>query len=65
MNIATRLKESQPSVYTALKSKYKYSPKRRKRRSRKEKLSEKDIRNLMGQSRSIYKRSKGGSMKQI
>lgn len=63
MDIATRLKDSQPNVYNKLKNKD--SSLKKKSHKKKANLSEKEIVELMGQNRSKYKRSKGGAMKQI
>ena len=52
MSIEEIIKEKQPDVYKKLKPKKKV-----------EKLTEQDIKELMGQR--VYKRGKGGSIKQV
>lgn len=63
MNIGSIVKINQPEIYKRLKCKYNYSFNKGKKR--KEKLSESDVISLMGQKKAIYKRGKGGSIKQI
>lgn len=59
MTIGETIKKNQPKEYQRLKKK----KRKRKRKKRNEKLSEKDIKELMGHS--SYRRGTGGAIRQV